>query len=105
MDRRSFFRLGAAALAGAALKEAIPFGRVWSFPSKIVIAKSGPVPLAMISDYQIMAEIEMISLVPKDPYGKQYPHPYVILTQTMTREEFSNRYPFSAAMLQTPMIG
>lgn len=30
-----------AAVAGIALKEAIPLGRVWSFPSKIVIPPPG----------------------------------------------------------------
>jgi hypothetical protein len=38
MERRRFFKLLGSTVAGAALEEAIPFGRVWSFPSKIVIA-------------------------------------------------------------------
>jgi hypothetical protein len=37
MDRRGFLKLFGMATAGLALKEAIPFGRVWSFPSAIVI--------------------------------------------------------------------
>lgn len=39
MNRRSFLRSAVAAVGGIALEEAIPFGRVWSFPSKIVIRK------------------------------------------------------------------
>jgi hypothetical protein len=37
MNRRSFFRFLGAGAATLALSEAIPFGRVWSFPSKIVV--------------------------------------------------------------------
>jgi hypothetical protein len=41
MNRRSFFRFLGAAAATLALSEAIPFGRVWSFPSKIVVPETG----------------------------------------------------------------
>lgn len=41
MNRRGFLGMLGAAVAGIALKEAIPLGRVWSFPSKIVIPPSG----------------------------------------------------------------
>jgi hypothetical protein len=37
VNRRSFFRFLGAGAATLALSEAIPFGRVWSFPSKIVV--------------------------------------------------------------------
>lgn len=37
MDRRGFLKMFSAGAAGLALEQAIPFGRVWSFPSKIVI--------------------------------------------------------------------
>jgi hypothetical protein len=37
MNRRNFFSLLSAGVAGLALEQAIPFGRVWSFPKKIVI--------------------------------------------------------------------
>jgi hypothetical protein len=39
MNRREFFKRAGLAIGGIALEEAIPFGRVWSFPSTIVIAK------------------------------------------------------------------
>ena len=39
MNRRNFLSLFSAGVAGIALKEAIPLGRVWSFPKKIVIAR------------------------------------------------------------------
>jgi hypothetical protein len=37
VDRRNFFRLLGAGAAGLALQQAIPFGRVWSFPSQLVL--------------------------------------------------------------------
>ncbi len=39
MNRRNFFKLFSAGVAGIALEQAIPLGRVWSFPKKIVISK------------------------------------------------------------------
>ena len=39
VSRRGFIGLFGAAAAGVLLEEAIPFGRVWSFPKNIVIAK------------------------------------------------------------------
>lgn len=37
MDRRGFLKAIGGAVGGLALAEAIPFGRVWSFPSTIKI--------------------------------------------------------------------
>jgi hypothetical protein len=37
VNRRGFLGMLAAGLAGAAIAEQIPFGRVWSFPSKIIV--------------------------------------------------------------------
>lgn len=37
MNRRGFLGGLAALVAGVAIEQAIPLGRVWSFPSKIVI--------------------------------------------------------------------
>lgn len=45
MNRRSFFRFLGAGAATLALSEAIPFGRVWSFPSKIVVPEPGVITL------------------------------------------------------------
>jgi hypothetical protein len=39
MDRRNFIASLSAGLAGITLEQAIPFGRVWSFPKEIVIAR------------------------------------------------------------------
>ena len=39
MNRRSFLSGLAALVGGVAIEQAIPFGRVWSFPKNIVIAK------------------------------------------------------------------
>ncbi len=38
MDRRGFLKFFSAGVAGIALEQAIPLGRVWSFPKEIVIA-------------------------------------------------------------------
>lgn len=37
MDRRGFLKFLGAGVAGIALEQAIPLGRVWSFPSKLVL--------------------------------------------------------------------
>ena len=37
MNRRNFLSLFSAGVAGIALEQAIPLGRVWSFPKKIVL--------------------------------------------------------------------
>jgi hypothetical protein len=37
MERRRFITLLGAGIAGFALEQAIPLGRVWSFPKKIVV--------------------------------------------------------------------
>jgi hypothetical protein len=37
VNRRGFFKFLGIGVAGIALEQAIPLGRVWSFPSKIVI--------------------------------------------------------------------
>ncbi len=39
MDRRGFFKLFGIGVAGVALEQAIPLGRVWSFPKDIVIPR------------------------------------------------------------------
>lgn len=38
MNRRGFLKLFGAGVAGIALEQAIPLGRVWSFPKEIKIA-------------------------------------------------------------------
>jgi hypothetical protein len=40
MNRRNFLSLLSSGLAGIALDQAIPLGRVWSFPKEIVLAKT-----------------------------------------------------------------
>jgi hypothetical protein len=39
MKRRGFLQLAGAGIAGIILDQAIPLGRVWSFPTNIVLAK------------------------------------------------------------------
>lgn len=40
MNRRNFLSLFGAGVAGIAIEQAIPLGRVWSFPKEILIASS-----------------------------------------------------------------
>lgn len=40
MNRRGFLQLLGMSVGGLALDQAIPFNRVWSFPSKIVVPKT-----------------------------------------------------------------
>lgn len=40
MNRRNFLAGISALVGGLAVNEAIPFGRVWSFPSKIVVPQT-----------------------------------------------------------------
>jgi hypothetical protein len=44
MNRRGFLSLFGAAIAGAAVDQIIPLGRVWSFPKEIVIAPAAVLP-------------------------------------------------------------
>lgn len=37
MNRRGFLGLLGATIAGIAVEQAIPFGRVWSFPKEIIV--------------------------------------------------------------------
>lgn len=37
MNRRGFFKLFGLGVAGIALEQAIPLGRVWSFPKNILV--------------------------------------------------------------------
>lgn len=53
MNRRSFFKFLGGGAATLALSEAIPFGRVWSFPSKIVVPQTGN---HFLTHHQVMAE-------------------------------------------------
>jgi hypothetical protein len=42
MNRRNFLSLFGAGVAGIALEQAIPFARVWSFPTEIVVPSFPP---------------------------------------------------------------
>jgi hypothetical protein len=49
MDRRGFLRLFGAGVAGIALDQAIPLGRVWSFPSELFVARNKFIPIEFIT--------------------------------------------------------
>jgi len=66
MDRRGFFKLFGAGVAGIALEQAIPLGRVWSFPSKIVLPKpwqKDAIDLALRGDYTAFRVGDTIRIV------------------------------------------
>lgn len=54
MDRRGFLKLAGCLLGGVVLEQAIPLGRVWSFPNNIVIQ-----PATDISWLQEMSNITL----------------------------------------------
>lgn len=57
MNRRNFLSLLGLGVAGVALEQAIPLGRVWSFPKEIVVAKT-PAELAFASLNTIITDWE-----------------------------------------------
>jgi hypothetical protein len=89
MDRRKFLSLMSASAAGIALDQAIPFGRVWSFPSKIQIAKPRAVrpywtfPLERGLHLAVGDEI-LITRVP-DPYRFVPPRTIQLQTANLNR--------------------
>lgn len=52
MDRRKFLGSLIAGVAGIAIEQAIPLGRVWSFPKKIVIAAPGTIGHCLGFDWE-----------------------------------------------------
>jgi hypothetical protein len=69
MNRRSFFRFLGAGAATLALSEAIPFGRVWSFPSKIVVPQRSLVGSMLNIRIPMRFEIgDLISIGSSGPY-------------------------------------
>lgn len=56
MNRRNFLSLLSAGIAGIALEQAIPLGRVWSFPKEIVVPRFRALD---IGDVVILSEFLM----------------------------------------------
>jgi hypothetical protein len=83
MDRRKFLSLMSASAAGIALDQAIPFGRVWSFPSKIQIAPYWTFPLERGLHLAVGDEI-LITRVP-DPYRFVPPRTIQLQTANLNR--------------------
>jgi hypothetical protein len=66
LSRRGFLSGLTALVGGIALEQAIPFGRVWSFPKQIVSrhgAVSGGLPLEVIRAYQPKNELLTIGMI------------------------------------------
>lgn len=57
MNRRGFLGLFGAAIGGIVLEQAIPLGRVWSFPSNVIIAPSSGKFFTMTMISQQMLEM------------------------------------------------
>lgn len=78
MDRRGFLKLFSAGVAGVALDQAIPLGRVWSFPKNIVISKPlaeftvdiVPGPLFEIGDVVQIETLQQLFVVSRVLDGK-----------------------------------
>jgi hypothetical protein len=99
MDRRGFLRLLGSAAIGAAVQEAIPFNRVWSFPKAIKI-----VPYASVESYLASLHtaldnprlgIKIINIsTPRyddgDWFYKQWLESREILTKGQVREQWPN---------------
>lgn len=98
MNRRSFFKLFGAGAATLALSEAIPFGRVWSFPSKIVVPKVVAVDLACYSDFSVLylqpAMIKLANDIDQEfrrdlayVSGQRWPSPQMLRETTVTLKQ------------------
>lgn len=61
MNRRGFLGMLIGGVAAAAAEQMIPLGRVWSFPSKIVIPEMPVVELAQYSDYISLSSLPTLS--------------------------------------------
>lgn len=57
MDRRGFLKLFGMGVGGVAIGQAIPFGRVWSFPKKIKLyhALPGRIDRILLSNWNVLA--------------------------------------------------
>lgn len=72
MNRRGFLGLLGGALAAGALKEVIPFNRVWSFPSKIVVAQPIEMKVLRSLDISMTSEELVLSI---DDFSERYLQP------------------------------
>lgn len=76
MNRRGFLSLLGGVLGGIALDQAIPFNRVWSFPTNIVIADPLIEPeMQLLTISQITREVLLVlknNLVFKDYYDQAF---------------------------------
>ena len=79
MDRRGFLKLFGGVAAAAAAAPMIPFNRVWSFPSKIVIPDSGALGRAFGFDWS--DEVTVGSLI-----QIRYPQQFIVRDDCYFRE-------------------
>lgn len=66
MDRRKFLGLFSAGVAGIALEQAIPLGRVWSFPKQIVIPNVFPKVEWVTKESLASLKIQLTAAFPPD---------------------------------------
>jgi hypothetical protein len=82
VDRRSFIGLLGAGIAGIALEQAIPLGRVWSFPKEIVVANPNLVmsaaTLGFMASIRMPQRYRVIRKIGESLYGVE-PDPFRVL--------------------------
>ena len=76
MNRRNFLSLFSAGVAGIALEQAIPLGRVWSFPKEIVVGgvdcAFGPdATVIMVPTFSIAQRFEIGDIVSFPAFGPE----------------------------------
>jgi hypothetical protein len=73
MNRRGFLKLFSAGVAGIALDQAIPLGRVWSFPKEIVIAKTAMFTIRNGLGYPLGINRISSAISLNEPFGIDFP--------------------------------
>jgi hypothetical protein len=71
-DRRGFLKMFTGGVAGIALEQAIPLGRVWSFPSKIEIVR---LPAFCIGD---LVTIEGLNIFEGSDFEPSMPRVFLV---------------------------
>lgn len=77
MERRGFLKLFSVGIAGLALEQAIPFGRVWSFPKNIVIAPSLDDINTRWINMEILLQVKKNLRAASDPFGVYWELPVI----------------------------
>lgn len=90
MERRGFIKGLAALVGGIVLKEAIPFGRVWSFPKNIACVNSSTDPRTIQGETN--AALHVLNLELESPY---LPQGMIVNYDRKFIQELKARLPFN----------